>query len=53
MMEAEEIVVERTNKLMVKPRINVYCRMQKWKKVSYIALEKKSSVLLTVPLDNS
>ena len=40
MMEAEGIVVERTSKLMVKPRINVYYRMQKWKKVTYIAPEK-------------
>jgi hypothetical protein len=40
MMEAEGIVVERTNKLMVKPRKNVYCRMQKWKKVTYISPEK-------------
>lgn len=42
MMEAEGIAVERTNKLMVKPRINVYCRMQKWKKVTCIAPEKKN-----------
>jgi hypothetical protein len=41
MMEVEGIVVERTSKLMVKPRINVYYRMQKWKKVTYSILKKK------------
>jgi hypothetical protein len=40
MMQAEGIVVERISKLMVKPRINVYYRMQKWKKVTHIAPEK-------------
>jgi hypothetical protein len=41
MMEVEGIVVERINKLMVKPRINVYCRMQKWRKVTHVAPEKR------------
>jgi|TergutMp193P3_1026864.scaffolds.fasta_scaffold641193_1 hypothetical protein len=41
MMEAEGILVERTSRLILKPRINVYYRMQKWKKVTYTEHEKK------------
>ena len=52
MMEAEWIVVERTKKLMLKPRKNVYYRMQNWRKVTYIEPEK-SFDLFRVLLDNS
>ena len=53
MMEAKRIVVEGTSKLILKPRKNLYYRMQKWRKVTYIALEKKSFDLFRVLLDNS